>query len=285
MRYVGLDVEQGAVTSFMEASEDGLSDMRKDDLLSTLAKIGRRQTSSLRKQQLVIKIISIQQAVLAGTDTLQEPEVSDEEGCMARDSKSMEQEQLRASLSSWVLNPLVATSGMKEGSINETEFLKALPSFVVSTPCLEGGENNGVTSSLFVGDRVNTHLRVDYIKRLGLVCQRGNEMLSDSPDGLCGLLGASNETICAVIEIKTMTSPPTIEDAKQVSNCHRRIFHIAYIGTSSEDNSYFEEVVPSTAYRLQCLHHTVVFGVDHVLFVDAKGSSMGTGRILYAVLL
>ena len=47
MRSVGLDVQQGTVTSLMEASEDELSDMRKDNLLSMLAKIGRKQPSSL----------------------------------------------------------------------------------------------------------------------------------------------------------------------------------------------------------------------------------------------
>ena len=134
MRSVGLDVEQGAVTSFMEASEDELSDMRKDDLLSMLAKIGRRLPSSLRKQQLVNKIISIQQAVLAGTDNLQEPKVLHEEGWMARDAKAVKQELLRASLSSWVMKPLVVTAGMKEGSINETEVLKVLPFFCCEHP-------------------------------------------------------------------------------------------------------------------------------------------------------
>ena len=110
-------------------------------------------------------------------------------------------------------------------------------------------------------------------------------MLCDSPDGLCGLLGASNEIICAVIKIKTINSPQTIENAKQVSDCRVRIFNIADIGTSTENNSCFQEFVPGTAYRPQFLHHTVVFGVDQVLFVVAKGSSMGTGKIMYAVLV
>ena len=98
----------------MEASKDELSDMRKDDLLSILDKIVQKQPSSLRKQQLVTNIISIQQAVLFGTDALLEPEVLDEEGRIARDTKAVKKELLNASLSSWVMKLLGATAGMKE---------------------------------------------------------------------------------------------------------------------------------------------------------------------------
>ena len=34
-----------------------------------------------------------------------------------------------ASLDSWEMKPLEATSGMKEGTVNEVEVLKALPAF------------------------------------------------------------------------------------------------------------------------------------------------------------
>ena len=180
-----------------------------------------------------------------------------EGGRMARDAKAVKPEPLKGSLSSWVMKPLVATSGKKEGSINETGLLKSLLSFVASTPRLEAGTNNEVTSSLFVRDRVKTHLRTAYIKSLGLVYQRGNYMLCSSPDGQCGLLEASNEIICTVIEVKTITSLRTIEDPKQASDFRVRLSNRADIGTSTEDNSYFQEVVPSTDYRLQFLHHTV----------------------------
>ena len=226
--------------------------------------------------------MSIQQAVVSGTDTLQEPEILDREDRMEREAKAVKQELLKASLSSWVMKPLVATAGMKEGSINKAEFLKALLSFVASIPCVEAGTNNSVTSSSVFGNHGNKNLRIDYIKSLGLVCRRSNEMLGDSPDGLCGLLGVSNDIICAVVEIKTITSPRTIEDAKKVADIRGRHFNIIDIGTSIEGNGYFQEAVPSTAYRLQCLHHAIVFGVEHVLFVVAKGSSMGTGQMLYA---
>ena len=45
-----------------------------------LARIGRRQPSPLRKLQLIDKSNAIKQSVGARTDTLEEPEVLDEQG-------------------------------------------------------------------------------------------------------------------------------------------------------------------------------------------------------------
>lgn len=116
-RTASATVEQGAVTSFLQANDGEHSDTRKEDLLNMLARIGRRQPSSLRKQQIIDKIVFIMQAVREGMDTLEEPEFLDDGGRKDRDQKAVRKELIKTSLSSWVMKPLVATAGMKEGGI------------------------------------------------------------------------------------------------------------------------------------------------------------------------
>lgn len=112
-----------------------------------------------------------------------------------QNAKAVVSKFYRASLQSWFMKPLVATSGMTEGTINEAEVLKAM--------AFDFG------SLVEIGD----------------------------------------------------------------------------IGISAAALRNFQDAVPKTEYRLQCLHHAACLGVKEVLFITAKGSAMGVGEVIYAVLL
>ena len=43
--------------------------------------------------------------------------------------------------------------------------------------------------------------------------------------------------------------------------------------------------MPTTAYRLQCIHHAAVLQLDTVIFVVAKGGSASSSSIIYSVTL
>lgn len=127
--------------------------------------------------------------------------------------------------------------------------------------------------------------RGDYIRSFGLVASASTEMLADSPEGLIGLLVGSLDPLCAAIEVKTMTSPATIQDAQNTKLSYGKITKVPNIGGSSRSGSHFRKLVQTTAHRMQCSHHAVVLGIRTVLFVVAKGSRNGVGEIIYATIL
>ena len=57
---------------------------------------------------------------------------------------------------------------------------------------------------------------VQFLQTVGLVCSARNEMLGDSPDGICALNDECGDTICAAVEIKTMTAAATVHEAKEI---------------------------------------------------------------------
>lgn len=82
-----------------------------------------------------------------------------------------------------------------------------------------------------------------------------------------------------------MNFPRTIEEVKGTADRLCAFLRITGIGTSNRSDMHFHEPVFSTAHRLQCLHHAVVFSVENVLSIVAKRSSMGNGEIIFATLL
>lgn len=82
-----------------------------------------------------------------------------------------------------------------------------------------------------------------------------------------------------------MTAPNTLQAARDLKTKYGKLVVIKDTGGAASATKRFHQLVPSTEYRVQCIHHAAVLGIKHVLFVVAKGSSMGVGEILYIALL
>ena len=109
-------------------------------------------------------------------------------------------------------------------------------------------------------------------------------MMADSPDGILGY-SDNSEAHVASIEVKTMTTPNTIRNAKDIRERVASFSILKNIGRSEGMDKYFRELVPTTTYRFQFIHHAATLGISKVLLIVAKGSSGGVVVVIYAVLL
>ena len=179
------------------------------------------------------------------------------------------------------MKPLVATKGMKEGSANEKFALRALPTFISRQRTMLTFEEGRPYPSIQCPD-----MELNYLREVGFICSKKQEAFGDSPDGICALLDKkeSKHHYCG-IEVKTMTSVSTIEVARGLAEEHHTFVSLSDIGERETSTTLFRQLVPSSAYRAQCLHHSAVLDTPYVLYVVAKGFRSAQGSIFYAVLL
>ena len=273
-----------SVTQLINGTTESLSALRKEDLLSLIASVGHRQSAALRKQQLVSKILEIQEEVRDGTldiGTERVDTVSDEERDAER-KKKLTNRLYSASLSAWFMKPLVSTAGMKEGSVNEHQVLQSLPFFIDKNRCWSEDE---FIPQRAARESIARKHRVEYICTTGLVGSHNISLLAGSPDGVAAISNQDGDVFVSAVEIKTMTAIRTIESATRIQLSYSQYVYVRRIGQCHNSLKVFHDMVPSTSYRVQCLHHSAVLGIQHVLFAVAKGSSMGVGEIIYCVLL
>ncbi|PXF43848.1 hypothetical protein BWQ96_06394 [Gracilariopsis chorda] len=116
-------------TFLVSAETNSLNAKTKAKLVAAMSRIGHPVSSTLRKAQIVEKILVFRQQVQTGELLLVENEVEElsaEEEVIAAKKKLLEVLYKR-SLDSWVMKPLVSTVGMKEGLFNEKQVLRELP--------------------------------------------------------------------------------------------------------------------------------------------------------------
>ena len=82
-----------------------------------------------------------------------------------------------------------------------------------------------------------------------------------------------------------MTTPGTINKANKLRVSYGRLSRMLGIGSNTQSLEHFRQIVPTPAYRFQCIHHAAALGKPFVLYVVAKSSRNGVGEIIYAVLL
>ena len=128
-------------------------------------------------------------------------------------------------------------------------------------------------------------LTIEYVRATGLVGSATLPALADSPDKVIALSNAEGDLFVAGVEIKTMNPPNKIEAARKRLLSFSELTIVKNIGNDSCARDKFLKLVPTPAYRSQCLHHTCIMNVKHVLFVVAKSRSCGVGEINYATLL
>ena len=126
------------LTQLRQRTSASLTALRKEDLLRMLINLGYRQSSSLRKQQLIEKLLELQGNVRCGRTFIipLDPHAVPENERRVLDSKIMKTEMLKASLDTWFMKPFSSTPGMKEGSLNERQVLTHLSNFFKRTQFL-----------------------------------------------------------------------------------------------------------------------------------------------------
>ena len=179
------------------------------------------------------------------------------------------------------MQPLISTAGMKEGTQNAVDVLMAIPRFLQEHTAGE----NVCTFSMSTQWLMLEKNIADYIRCVGLVTSKAAPMLADSPDGILGYCTTGDIHSCAAIEVKTMTSPATIDNAKALWDKDRPLSKMSGIRSSELAENQFKKLVSTPEYRLQCIHHVVILGLNRVIFIVAKRSRNGVGEIIYAVIL
>jgi B-box zinc finger len=251
--------------------EDSVKALRISELKEILAALGERPSGN--KAALQENIMKAKERLLSGNHSVPATPARDIQEIPERASSSLVTALLKVSVESWTMKPLICTSGMKEGSKNEKTVLRNLASFI---------DTHG-------GTGFPMNVRLDYLQSVGLLCCKQNTMLADSPDALAGLVNNIGDSMCAVVEVKTMTSVATITEAKTIQQRHGKIFSIELSFEESEEavESWrsFREAVKTTDYRLQCVHHSAVVGSPKVLYVAAKGGRAAYGEIIYVAII
>ena len=229
-REASTNVTASSVDGFMRTTTESLSHMRKDEILSLLAAVGKRERASKRKQELIERIMQVQLLVSNGelvlcppisetlSDEIREQNASGEVLCAL----------YKASLSAWAMKPLIATASMKEGTLYEVEVLRSIPRFFQEHTV----GDNACTFSMSTHGPIFEKYRADYIRYVGLVASKTVPMLADSPDGLLGYCTTGGIHSCAAIEVKTMTSPSTIDNAKALRYKYGPLSKVSGIGSS-----------------------------------------------------
>lgn len=144
-----------------------------------------------------------------------------------------------ASLHAWVMKPLVATAGMREGSRNEVEILKALPHFFESS---KGAYKQEMWSSSFAVDE-SLRFKVRYIRCTGLVESVDCKMLADSPDALLAATDNEDVTRICAVGVKTMTAVRTIESATALREKYGPVVVLEGVGREDNTTALFKELV------------------------------------------
>lgn len=172
------------------------------------------------------------------------------------------------------MKPLVATSGMKEGSMNEVHVLRALPSYFESLRGLfakSRPEDFGLDSRgfRFFEER---KLSVEFIRATGLAASKSNIMLTDSPDPIFAMkdTDGARTGLGAAVEVNKMNSLKTIEEVKAIAEQFGPICVLTDIRSDANILHRFKKVIPSSGYMSQCIQHAAVHGVRHVLYVVGK---------------
>lgn len=186
-----------------------------------------------------------------------------------------------ASVGAWVMKPLVSTRGMREGSRNEIEILKALKGFL-SEQKVAYARSSG--SSFFVQD-ADRRCEIRYVRTVGLLQSCTTCILADSPDAVVAVADEEGDVTAMPVESKTMTAEGTVGAATELSHKYGQLICIEDVGQSELSNELFRDVIPASQHRAPVIHHAATLGSNSVMVVVGTGGSLTEGRILYACII
>lgn len=168
-----------------------------------------------------------------------------------------------ASLAAWVMKPLVETAAMKEGTRNEAKIVEAMPNFLKTCG---GAYRCPVGSWTYQWDEAFL-CDVKHVRLTGLLESRRCSMLTDSPNALLAATDYYGDVNAFAVEFMTMTSLRTIEASKVLWDKYGCVISLENVGIAESSTKLFRELVPTTSYREQGLHHAATLGLNNVLYV------------------
>ena len=114
------------------SSASRISATTKPDLLNFLTVFGRVVDSRANKPEVLAAVMQLKADILSRsvcTDGGNEADDTTDDEMAERAAKRICNLFREASLTAWVMKPLVPTAGMKEGTRNELEIIRAIPNF------------------------------------------------------------------------------------------------------------------------------------------------------------
>ena len=270
---------RAAADRLTDMSPSRISSSTKSDLQSILSVFERSLDTRVSKSELVSAVNQLKADIACnsvGLDADSSAGENEEEGG-EQAAKTVSNAFREASLDAWVMKPLVATAGMKEGTRNEQNIVEALPKFFKDSA---GAYRCPIGSSTFSWD-ASFSCRIMHIRCTGLIESRRCAMLADSPDAVLAMQDEEEELEVCAVEVKTMTSVTTVEAAKDISEMYGPVVALENVGMSDKSTALFRELVPTVPYRSQVLHHAATRGINSVMYVVGTGGSITDGRILY----
>ena len=186
-----------------------------------------------------------------------------------------------ASLEAWVMKPLVAATGMREGTRNENNIVEALLAFLKNCG---GAYRCRLGSPNFQWDETFA-CEVKHVRCTGLLENLRCPMLADSPDALLSAEDGEEDHHFYVVEVKTMTSIRTIDNAKELAGLYGSVFSLENVSVSAQSTELLRTLVPTVQYRIQVLHHAATLAINKVIYVVGTGGSITDGRILYVCMV
>ena len=110
-------------------------------------------------------------------------------------------------------------------------------------------------------------------------------MLADNPDALLSAEDEEEDHHVYVVEVKTVTSIRTIENAKELAGLYGSVVSLENVGVNAHSTQLFRTLVPTVQYRRKVLHHAATVAINKVMYVVGTGGSITDGRILYVCMV
>lgn len=83
------------------------------------------------------------------------------------------------------------------------------------------------------------------------------------------------------VEVKTMPSLRTIKASKVLRDKYGCVISLEHVGIAENSTKLFRELVPTSSYRAQVLHHAATLGLNKVLYVVGTCGSTSEGGVVY----
>lgn len=261
-------------------SQTRINSFTKNELQEVLGAFGRRYEMRVSKSQLVAAVLQLKQDIIDETVSWEEIEegVQSEENLLSEAKAAVQNSLLQAFILAWVMKPLVPTMGMREGSRNEVEVIKALPAF------FKNQKGAFVKATRFSGYSFQSDigLSILHIRSTGFLESTSCKLLADSPDGIAAAINGDTVVEVFAVKIKTVTAPRTVQAATRKKEQYGTYIVLSDVGVDRQSTELFRILVPTTPYRAQALHHAAALSINSVMFVVPTGGSMTEGRVIYS---
>ena len=163
-------------------------------------------------------------------------------GRSAADQPSQSIEQLL--LNTWFMAPFKGTEAMVAGLINESNIISKLQEFFEK----------------------ESDIRVDCIRKYGLLCSKRRFYAAFSPDGIVVAVSPTFGNVVALLELKSKISRQTERQEEKLSDTYGRMFVV----NASLDSIAFKKAIPDRGHRGQLVHGMASGNLRFAFYVVAS---------------